>query len=124
MEDLEAATLQRNTSSPPDARGAFIPFSEGQRACIGRQFALVDLYAIFSYILSKYTIEWDVQEWPTGDEVMGMTADENTVLYQKAVDRARYILDTTLKTCITLQLPAGNSIPLRVVERGRERFVF
>ena len=105
------------------ARGAFIPFSEGQRACIGRRFALVELYAIFSYMISKYTIELDLQEWATDDEVMMMNTEQKAVIYQKAIDRARWILDNTLKTGVTLQLTTGHTIPLRLAERGMERFV-
>lgn len=107
---------------PP--RGAYIPFSEGQRACIGRRFAMVEVYAVFSYILSEHTIELDVGEWATEEEVSRMSEEERKLVYQKATDRARDILDNTLKCGVTLQMALEKNIPLRVVKRGGGRFIF
>lgn len=106
--------------SPP--HGSFIPFSEGQRGCLGRRFALVEMTAALTSIFHHYSVELATDEWAAEEEVKQMTAEEREVLYQKAVKRAWHKLETGASARLTLQLEKGNKIPVRFVRRGEEKF--
>jgi cytochrome P450 len=102
-------------------RGAFLPFSDGPRSCIGRRLAQVKVMAVLATIFQKYSIELAVDEWATDDEVAGMSQEEKKALYRKAQEKA----NTTLRsatTVITLKLQTGH-IPVRLVKKGEERFI-
>ena len=43
-------------------------------------------------------------------------------MYSKAVERANWVLGRCEQKTITLQMKKGDFVPLRFVERGRERF--
>jgi cytochrome P450 len=47
---LEHATLHR------PARGAYIPFSDGMRACVGKKFAQVEVVAVLAVLLKDYEV--------------------------------------------------------------------
>jgi len=124
MDGLETASFETPSSTslvkPP--KGAFIPFSEGARACPGRRFAQVEITAVLSTIFQKYSVELDVGKWATDEEVAQMNVEEKRRLYQKAVDSS----EKTIRRCmqrITIQLRSGDRVPLRFVERGSERFM-
>ncbi|KAG8978825.1 hypothetical protein FRB90_008324, partial [Tulasnella sp. 427] len=46
-------------------RDAFIPFSAGPRACIGKRFAEVEAIAIISLVVKRYKITVDERRFPT-----------------------------------------------------------
>jgi hypothetical protein len=48
---------------------------------------------------------------------------ERREIYQKAINKAEHNLKENVGTIITLQL-RGVSIPIRMVPKGEERFVF
>jgi cytochrome P450 len=117
-------------------KGAYIPFSEGHRACLGRRFAQVEILAALATILSQYSVELAVDEWASDDEVECLLRDEGTMgekmakaakreerrrIWEKARDKADFIWQNKMVSVITLQL-RGASVPLRVVRRGEERF--
>lgn len=105
------------------ARGAYIPFSDGARSCLGRRLAQVKVMGVLSVMFQKYSIELAVDEWATDDEVAKMTNEEKREVYQKAQDKARRTIRTAT-TLITLKLhEAPGYIPVRVVKIGEERFV-
>jgi cytochrome P450 len=105
------------------ARGAFVPFSDGPRSCLGRRMAQVEVVAILAVIFQTYSVELAVDEWATDEEVDKMTVKERRVLYQKAQARSRATIRTATMR-LTLKLHDGPThIPLRFVRRGRERFV-
>ncbi|KAG9239747.1 cytochrome P450 monooxygenase-like protein [Amylocarpus encephaloides] len=109
------------TSLHRPEKGAFLSFSEGPRACPGRRFAQVEITAVLASIFQKYSVELDVAQWASGEQVSRMGKEEKKRVYGKAVDGAR----AKLRDCeqmITLQLRPGTSVPLRFVERGREIF--
>lgn len=114
----QSSRRARNLYNPP--QGSFVTFSEGQRGCIGRRFALVEMTAALVSIFRQYSIELAVNEWASDEEVAGMSQNERSNLYQKAVDSAYRKLETGASTKLTLQLDKGNDIPVRFVRRGRE----
>ena len=102
-------------------KGSYIPFSDGFRSCIGRRFAQVEILAVFAVIFSQYSVELAVEEWSTDEEVEAIGSEGREEVYQKAADRASYVLREKVASIITLQL-RGTSIPIRVVRRGEGRF--
>ena len=110
---------------PP--KGAYIPFSEGYRACLGRRFAQVEVLAVLAVIFQTYSVELAVDEWADEAEVEKMRKDGDVEglerVYALARQRAEYLLETGMGTIITLQLRRGK-IPLKFVKRGAERFRF
>jgi len=105
--------------TPP--KGAYIPFSDGHRACLGRRFAQVEILAALALILSQYSVELAVDEWATDEAVENMTEGEKADVWRKARDKADWTWQNKMGCVITLQL-RGASVPLRVVKRGGERF--
>lgn len=120
---LESTSFETSTSSslhkPP--KGAFVSFSEGPRACPGRRFAQVEITAVLTAIFKRYSVELDVREWASDDEVQRMGEGERRALYERARESAM----GKVRRCeqvITLQMSGGEHVPLRFVERGKERF--
>ncbi|RYO73973.1 hypothetical protein DL766_006226 [Monosporascus sp. MC13-8B] len=105
---------------PP--RGAFIPFSDGARSCLGRRIAQVELLASLSTIFQRYSIELAVDEWASDEEVARMGRAERAAVYKKAQDKARATIRCA-STRLTLKLHRGQYVPVRLVKRGEERFV-
>ncbi|KAF2711569.1 cytochrome P450 monooxygenase-like protein [Pleomassaria siparia CBS 279.74] len=106
-------------------KGSYIPFSDGYRSCIGRRFAQVEILAAFAVIFSQYSVELAVDEFATDEEIekMPVGGKERKAVWQKARDRADHLLMKTMGSIITLQL-RGTTIPIRLVKKGRERFLF
>lgn len=106
-------------------RGSYIPFSDGYRSCIGRRFAQVEILAVLAVIFQHYSVELAVDEFASDAEVEAMPkrGKERKAVWQKASDRADHLLRETMGSIITLQL-RGNTIPIRFVRRGEERFMF
>ena len=114
------ASQTQTIYSPP--QGSFIPFSEGQRGCLGRRFALVEMTAALTSIFSHYSIELATDEWASQERLGRMTAQEKEDLYQKAIKEAWHKLETGASARLTLQLEKGKEVPVRFVKRGRESF--
>lgn len=106
------------------AKGSFIPFSDGYRSCIGRRFAQVELLAVFAVIFRDYSVELAVDEYATDAEIAAMPkgGEERRRVWQKAADRADYLMTKTMTSIITSQM-RGTDVPLRFVRRGEERFM-
>lgn len=102
-------------------KGAYIPFSEGHRACLGRRFAQVEILAALAVILSQCSVELAVDEWASDEEVENMAKDDRRGVWEKARDKADFTWQNKMVSVITLQL-RGAKVPLRVVRRGQERF--
>ncbi|RYP43249.1 hypothetical protein DL768_010018 [Monosporascus sp. mg162] len=105
---------------PP--RGAFIPFSDGARSCLGRRIAQVELLASLSTIFQRYSIELAVDEWASDEEVARMGRAERAAVYKKAQDKARATIKCA-SSRLTLKLHGNQYVPVRLVKRGEERFV-
>jgi cytochrome P450 len=120
LEEVSYDTASGSLFRP--VKNSFIPFSEGARACPGRRFAQVEITAVLTAIFQKYSVELDVSEWASDEQLARMGTAEKKAIYQKAATRA----DTILKRCeqrtITLQMRPGDHVPIRFVKRGNERF--
>ncbi|OHW94463.1 cytochrome p450 [Colletotrichum incanum] len=103
-------------------RGSYVPFSDGPRSCLGRRIAQVEIIAALSVVFQRYSLELAVDEWASDAEVAAMGRAERQKLYKKAQDKCRETLKKA-STMLTLKLPQGMSVPVRIVPRGEERFV-
>lgn len=112
-----AASLYR----PP--KGAYIPFSDGYRSCLGRRFAQVEILAVLAVIFKTWTVELDVGAFMTDEEVGAASEAEKREAWNKADARARDLLKNGMWTIITIQM-RKDKVPLRFVKRGSERFKF
>jgi len=95
-----AADTAANLYHPP--RGAYIPFSEGFRACLGRRFAQVEVLAVLAVIFSQYSVELAVDDFATDEEVRGMDAGVRREVWGKAAARARKLMSTGMGTVLTV----------------------
>jgi cytochrome P450 len=102
-------------------KGAFIPFSDGQRACIGKRFAQIEILGALAVIFSEHSVELAVDEWASDEVVATMGKSEREVVWAEAEKNARSLLRDKVVSIITLQL-RGAHIPVRFVRRGTERF--
>lgn len=109
------------TSLRPPEKGAFLSFSEGPRACPGRRFAQVEITAVLAFIFQKYSVELDVRDWASDEEVAKMGKEERQKIYGEASRVAREKIRRS-EQFITLQMLREDNIGLRFVERGGERF--
>lgn len=127
--DTEASDLGVNTAADTSAalyrppKGAYIPFSEGHRSCIGRRFAQVEILAVLALIFSQYSVELAVDAYVSDDEVDKMTDQAKFEVWSKARDEVTRQMNEDMGAIITLQLRKG-AIGIRFVRRGKERFDF
>ena len=125
--DAEASSLGVNTAPDTSAalyrppKGAYIPFSEGYRSCIGRRFAQVEILAALALIFSQYSVELSVDTYASEEEVEKMSEKEKRGVWEKAKAEVERQMRDDMGSVITLQLRKG-SIGLRFVKRGNERF--
>ncbi|KAK4694031.1 hypothetical protein P7C71_g3472, partial [Lecanoromycetidae sp. Uapishka_2] len=127
--DTEASNLGVNTAADTSAalyhppKGAYIPFSEGYRSCIGRRFAQVEILAVIALIFTQYSVELAVDKFATDEEVNNMDEKAKRGIWGKARDEVERQMREDMAAIITLQLRKG-SIGLRLVKRGEEKFDF
>ncbi|KAK2762770.1 hypothetical protein FQN54_000944 [Arachnomyces sp. PD_36] len=106
---------------PP--RGAYIPFSDGHRSCLGRRFGQIEILAVLAVIFSRHSVELAVDDFATDEEVDRMTMAERKQVWDKAAHRATDLLNNSLTQIITLKM-SNHHVPLRFVKKGEERFNF
>lgn len=102
-------------------RGAYIPFSDGFRACLGRRFAQVEILAMLAVIFGTHSVELETSELASYEEVVSMDAKERREVWRKAKFEAERKMREEMGTIITLQF-RGKGVKVRVCERGRELF--
>lgn len=113
-------------------RGAYIPFSDGQRACLGRRFAQVEILTVLAVIFKEYSVELAVDEFSTSKKCnIGPTEGPEATdrmgeagkreAWEQAAAEVRRMLRDEMGWVVTMQLRNGR-VPLRLVRRGRERF--
>ena len=112
-----AASLYR----PP--KGAYIPFSDGYRSCLGRRFAQVEILAVLAVIFKTWSVELDVGAYMTDEELANASEEAKREAWVKADANARDLLKNGMMTLITIQM-RKDKVPLRFVKRGSERFKF
>jgi hypothetical protein len=95
---------------PP--KRAFIPFSDGQRACLGKRFEQIEILAALAVIFSEYSVQLAVDEWTSDEVVASMGKSEREVVWAKAEKNARGLLRDKVVSIITLQLRRAH-IPVR-----------
>jgi cytochrome P450 len=106
---------------PP--RGAYIPFSEGHRSCLGRRFGQIEILAVLAVIFSRHSVELAVDDFATDQEIDRMTMAERKEVWDRAARRATDLMNNSLTQIITLKM-SDNHVPLRFVKKGEERFNF
>lgn len=113
---------------PP--KGAYLPFSDGPRSCIGRRFAQVETFAVVAVIFRHFTAELDLAVADASLEDEANLYDEN-LRRQKAEDRRRLwnaardrtadIFENKMTLGVSLKMGGGARVPIRLVKRGKER---
>nr|POE65363.1 putative cytochrome p450 cyp13a6 [Quercus suber] len=103
------------------AKGAYIPFSDGYRSCIGRRFAQVEILAVLATIMKNYSVELDVSMFMTDAELETASPQAKKEVWMKAVARSQDLLKNAMQTIITIQMRKGQ-VPMRFVPRGEEKF--
>lgn len=102
-------------------KGAYLPFSEGYRSCIGRRFAQVEVLAALAVIFQNFSVELAVDKYASDEQVIEMDVNARSEVWQKAAEDARELLLNGLGVVISLQMRKGH-VPVRLVSRGQERF--
>lgn len=134
------STPDTSTALFRPVRGAYIPFSDGQRSCLGRRFAQVEVLAVLAVIFKEYSLELAVDEFPTTttntsekytaaksaagrglDALEALGEEGKKEAWEQAATEVRRMLRDEMGSVITIQLRKGH-VPLRLVRRGRERF--
>lgn len=127
--DAEASELGINTAADTSAalyrppRGAYIPFSEGHRSCVGRRFAQVEVLAALAFIFSQYSVELAVDAYASDEQIEKMAEPAKFEVWGKARDEVQRKLNEETSMALTLQL-RKSPVGLRFVQRGKERFDF
>ena len=121
-ENLDTEGIGVNLSADtPDTlfrpvRGAYLPFSDGYRSCLGRRFAQVEVLAVLAVLFQSYSVELAV------DDVMDHDGEEEKGrAWQGAAEEARDALLWGCATIITLQMRRA-TVRVRFVRRGEEVF--
>ncbi|PNS20732.1 hypothetical protein CAC42_2977 [Sphaceloma murrayae] len=99
-------------------RGAYLPFSEGYRACLGRRFAQVEVLAVLAVLFREYSVELAVEEI-LGPQFPFAKGEEEQVVedlrrtgtgrteWDAARKRAEGLFGSAMGTIITLQMRGG-----------------
>lgn len=107
-------------------KGAYLPFSEGPRSCLGRRIAQVEIIAVLAVIFQRYSLELAVDDFVDGDDVDNvvkqMGKDERERVYGMAQERCRERIRGA-RSVLTLKMQGEEDVPVRLVKRGEERFV-
>ncbi|KAJ6009305.1 hypothetical protein N7522_004321 [Penicillium canescens] len=91
---LAAAGLEYPTIHKP-VRGAYIPFSDGIRSCLGKKFAQVEFVTLFAVVFSRYRVDIAV--------AAGQKRSECVARAVKALDES---------VCFALSLDMIDDVPL------------
>ncbi|KAG6064135.1 hypothetical protein E4U32_000525 [Claviceps aff. humidiphila group G2b] len=121
IDDSIQGSCQGDTSFFRPRRGAFLPFSDGPRRCLGRRVAQVQLMTVLLVLFQRYSIELAVDEWATEAQVKDMDRIARTDVYMMAQAASRKTMGRAVSV-ITLGLH-GKTVPMRLVARGKESFV-
>lgn len=115
----EAADTSDRLYKPP--KGAYVPFSDGYRSCLGRRFGQVEVLATLAVIFQNYSVELAVDKYASDAELEKMDEFARAKTWQKAAEDARDLMLTGCGVIITLQMRKG-AVGVRFVPRGQEKF--
>jgi cytochrome P450 len=115
----ETSDTSERLYKPP--KGAYAPFSDGHRSCIGRRFAQVEILVALAIIFQNYSVELAVDSYASDEEVAEMDDNAKADVWQKAAEDVREKMLNNMAAVITLQMRKG-TVPIRLVPRGQERF--
>jgi cytochrome P450 len=110
-----------STSLFRPAKGAYIPFSDGYRSCLGRRFAQVEILAFLAVMFRNWSVELDVSMFMSDEELKTASPERKREAWEKARARAQDLLRNGMMTIITIQMRKGK-VPIRLVRRGEEKF--
>jgi cytochrome P450 len=96
-------------------KGAFIPFSIGQRECIGKRFARIEMLAVLAVLFKDWSVELIVE----GEGRMSM--GKRWMAWEDERERVRENLRSGMEHYMTMQLGKG-LCPMRIVKRGQEKY--
>ncbi|KJK77052.1 hypothetical protein H634G_07628 [Metarhizium anisopliae BRIP 53293] len=102
-------------------RGAYLPFSDGARSCIGRRVAQVEIMTFLAVLFQRYSVELAPDQWASEGEVQRMGREARADVYRTAQAFSRKTL-AEAESVITLGLQ-GKTVPMRLVKRGEEKFI-
>ncbi|KAK5115502.1 hypothetical protein LTR62_001161 [Meristemomyces frigidus] len=102
-------------------KGAYVPFSDGYRSCLGRRFAQVEILAVIAVIFKTWSVELDTSIFLPDEEFPSASDETKREAWEKADQRARHLLRYGMGTIITIQM-RGEKVPMRFVRRGEEQF--
>jgi cytochrome P450 len=95
--------------------GAYLPFSDGHRACLGRRFAIVEMVATLAILFREHSVELVI------DSFLDKAQGDEEVAWRAARAQSLWSTDQGSASIITLGVHKGG-VPLRLVKRGAERF--
>ena len=95
--------------------GTFVPFSDGSRACLGKKFALIELYALIVRIFNEYSVEL-----VAGEEKNVSSKARLKEEWFKAKTNAERQLITGVEFDMSLRFKG--TIPINLVRRGQEKY--
>jgi cytochrome P450 len=95
-------------------KGAFILYSIGQRECIGKRFAQIEMLAVLAVVFQDWSVEMVVDGEEALDDDLWKEA------WNKTREIARGHLKCGMEHYMTMQLRKG-LVPLKIVKRGFKR---
>lgn len=114
--DRDERHLDTPTTLYRPRHGAYIPFSEGARSCLGRRFAQVQVLAVLATIFSQYSVELSLDDFATEAEVAGMTDEERSATWEKARLNVHKKLRENMQSIFTLKL-TGPDVKVKFSKR-------
>jgi cytochrome P450 len=114
-EESDLSPDTANTLFKPP-KGAYIPFSEGPRACLGRRFAQVEILAVLAVLLKEHSFELFIDK-----DVSGLDGADKRKIWENARDDVKKRLRDEMNSMITIKL-TGKPVKVRAVKRGEEIF--
>ncbi|KAH8881377.1 cytochrome P450, partial [Thozetella sp. PMI_491] len=118
VDPSEEGAAERLMTPPP---GAFIPFSDGARSCLGKRFAIMEMFAVITVLFSTHSVELAVQDMSPEEDVEQASRERREELWEAAAQKTNQTWRQHMTSSITLKLRNAH-IPMRIVKRGEELF--
>jgi cytochrome P450 len=103
------------------AKGAYVPFSEGYRSCLGRRFAQVEILAVLAVMFKTWTVELDITMFlQEGESEERLSEAKKREYWGMANAQAKDLLRNGMGTIITIQMRKGK-VPVKFIRRDAKR---